>query len=149
MRAIFKAIKFGIGGTIVTVFAAIVGFTQGLSFVSIFNMGMVGTTVFCVGYLAYRMYRAVTGATADAIRWATGTDGAPRTSRSSYSTKHEATHYEDYDYSISKDEPVAIWVNAADNRVLDATFSNGHGNAAKERANKALAYARTQHRFAY
>ena len=149
MRAIFKAIKFGIGGTIVTVFAAIVGFTQGLSFVSIFNMGMVGTTVFCVGYLAYRMYRAVTGATADAIRWATGTDGAPRTSRSSYSTKHDATHYQDYDYSISKDEPVAIWVNAADNHVLDATFSSGHGSAAKERANKALAYARTQHRFAY
>lgn len=150
MRAIFKAIKFGIGGTIVTVFAAIVGFTQGLSFVSIFNMGMVGTTVFCVGYLAYRMYRAVTGATADAIRWAAGTDGAPRTSRSSYSAKHETTHHEDYDYSISKgNEPVAIWVNAADNRVLDATFSNGHGNAAKERADKALAYARTQHRFAY
>jgi hypothetical protein len=150
MRAIFKAIKFGMGGTIVTVFAAIVGFTQGLSFVSIFNMGMVGTTVFCVGYLAYRMYRAVTGATADAIRWATGTDGAPRTSRSSYSTKHETTHYHDYDYSVSKDdEPVAIWVNAADNRVLDATFSSGHGSAAKKRADNALAYARSQNRFAY
>ena len=150
MRAIFKSIKYGITGTIITIVAAIVGFTQGFSFMSLFTTGMVITTVFCVGYLAYRMYRAVTGATADAIRWAAGTDDAPRTSRSSYSTKHETTHYQDYDYSISKgNEPVAIWVNAADNRVLNATFSNGHGNAAKERANKALAYARTQHRFAY
>lgn len=150
MRAIFKSIKYGIAGTIVTFFIAVVGLFRGFSFMSLFTTGMVITTVFCVGYLAYRMYRAVTGATADAIRWAAGTDGAPRTSRSSYSAKHETTHHEDYDYSISKgNEPVAIWVNAADNRVLDATFSNGHGSAAKERANKALAYARTQHRFAY
>lgn len=149
MRAIFKAFKIGITGTIITIVAAIVGFTQGFSFTSILTTGVVLTTVTSVGYVVYRMYRAVTGATADAFRWAAGTDGAPRTSRSSYSTKHEVTHYEDYDYSTSKDEPVAIWVNAADNRVLDATFSNGHGSAAKERTNKALAYARTQHRFAY
>ena len=129
--------------------AAIVGFTQGFSFTSILTTGVVLTAVTSVGYVVYRMYRAVTSATADAFRWAAGTDGAPRTSRSSYSTKHETTHYQDYDYSTSKDEPVAIWVNAADNRVLDATFSNGHGNAAKERTNKALAYARSQHRFAY
>lgn len=149
MRAIFKAFKIGITGTIITIVAAIVGFTQGFSFMSILTTGVVLTTVTSVGYVVYRMYCAVTGATADAIRWATGTDGAPRTS-SSYSTKHETTHYQDYDYSISKnDEPVAIWVNAADNRVLDATFSSGHGSAAKERADKALAYARTQHRFAY
>jgi hypothetical protein len=150
MRAIFKAFKIGITGTIITIVAAIVGFTQGFSFMSILTTGVVLTAVTSVGYVVYRMYRAVTGATADAFRWAAGTDGAPRTSRSSYSTKHETIHYQDYDYSISKDdEPVAIWVNAADNRVLDATFSSGHGSAAKERANKALAYARTQHRFAY
>ena len=149
MRAIFKAFKIGITGTIITIVAAIVGFTQGFSFMSLFTTGMVITTVFCVGSLAYRMYRFVTGATADAFRWAAGTDGAPRTSRSSYSAKHETTHHQDYDYSISKDEPVAIWVNAADNRVLNATFSNGHGSAAKDRADKALAYARSQHRFAY
>ena len=149
MRAIFKAFKIGITGTIITIVAAIVGFTQGFSFMSILTTGVVLTTVTSVGYVVYRMYRAVTGATADAFRWAAGTDGAPRTSRSSYSAKHETTHHEDYDYSTSKDEPVAIWVNAADNRVLDATFSNGHGSAAKERADKALAYARTQHRFAY
>lgn len=149
MRAIFKAFKIGITGTIITIVAAIVGFTQGFSFTSILTTGVVLTTVTSVGYVVYRMYRAVTGATADAFRWAAGTDGAPRTSRSSYSAKHETTHHEDYDYSTSKDEPVAIWVNAADNRVLNATFSNGHGSAAKERANKALAYARSQHRFAY
>lgn len=149
MRAIFKAFKIGITGTIITIVAAIVGFTQGFSFMSILTTGVVLTTVTSVGYVVYRMYRAVTGATADAFRWAAGTDGAPRTSRSSYSAKHETTHHEDYDYSTSKDEPVAIWVNAADNHVLDATFSNGHGSAAKERANKALAYARSQHRFAY
>lgn len=146
MRAIFKAFKIGITGTIITIVAAIVGFTQGFSFMSILTTGVVLTAVTSVSYVVYRMYRAVTGVTADAFRWAAGTDGAPR---SSYSAKHETIHYEDYDYSISKDEPVAIWVNAADNRVLDATFSSGHGSAAKERTNKALAYARTQHRFAY
>ena len=130
MRAIFKAFKIGITGTIITIVAAIVGFTQGFSFMSILTTGVVLTAVTSVGYVVYRMYRFVTGATADAFRWAAGTDGAPRTSRSSYSTKHEVTHYEDYDYSIS-------------------TFSSGHGSAAKERTNKALAYARSQHRFAY
>lgn len=150
MRAIFKAFKIGITGTIITIVAAIVGFTQGFSFISILTTGVVVTTVTSVGYVVYRMYRFVTGATVDAFRWAAGTDGAPRTSRNSYSANHETPHYQDYDYSSSKDgKPVSIWVNAAGNSVMNATFSNGHGTAAKERANKALAYARTQHRFAY
>ena len=97
MRAIFKAFKIGITGTIITIVAAIVGFTQGFSFTSILTTGVVLTAVTSVGYVVYRMYRFVTGATADAFRWAAGTDGAPRTSRSSYSTKHETTHHEDYD----------------------------------------------------
>lgn len=75
MRAIFKAFKIGITGTIITIVAAIVGFTQGFSFMSILTTGVVLTAVTSVGYVVYRMYRAVTGATADAFRWAAGTDG--------------------------------------------------------------------------